>query len=652
MALTQYTNLDFEEIKVSLREYLRANSDFTDYDFEGSNLSVLVDLLAYNTYTTSYNSNMVANEAFIDSATLRENVVALARNIGYVPSSRRSATANVTFTVDLGTGSTQSSVTLKAGLFGLGDFGNTNYTFCTSEDYISPVSDGFASFTIPIKQGTYLTKEFVVDTSQPNQKFIIPNPYVDTETIKVDVKDTVSSGTKKTYSKIDNIVGITTVSETYLIQEGQDEKYELLFGDGVLGKKLTNGNSVSVSYIVCDGKGGNGVSNFTFAGKLVDNDDGVITSGISDVITNEPARNGAEIEDLDTVRNLAPRVYSAQHRAVTSSDYESIIPTIFPNAESVTAYGGEDISPPQYGKVFLSIKPKNGRFISDFDKRQLVSKLKRYSVAGIRQEFVDLKYLYVELDSTVYYNANSILDVNNLKTTIRNSLQTYAKSADLNKFGGRFKYSKILKIIDESNNAVTSNITKVIIRRNLDADTANFAQYELCYGNRFHNRREGYNIKSTGFTVNGISGTCYFADQYVDEKTGTLFIFRLTSEGKVETVVSNAGTVKYDIGEILIDTIRILSTVKADNVVEIQAIPESNDIIGLKDLYVQLSIADSDIGCVEDIISSGADTSGARFISTSSFMDDAYIRQTDSAPTSDRYTSTSDISSTSTDVSY
>ncbi len=652
MALTQYTNLDFEEIKVSLREYLRANSDFTDYDFEGSNLSVLVDLLAYNTYTTAYNSNMVANEAFIDSATLRENVVALARNIGYVPSSRRAATANVTFTVDLGTGTTKSSVTLKAGLFGLGDFGNTNYTFCTSEDYTSPVSDGFASFTIPIKQGTYLTKEFVVDTSQPNQKFIIPNPYVDTETIKVDVRDTVTSGTKKTYSKIDNIVGITTVSETYLIQEGQDEKYELLFGDGVLGKKLTNGNSVSVSYIVCDGKGGNGVSNFTFAGKLVDNDDGVITSGISDVITNEPARNGAEIEDLDTVRNLAPRVYSAQHRAVTSSDYEAIIPTIFPNAESVTAYGGEDISPPQYGKVFLSIKPKNGRFISDFDKRQLVSKLKRYSVAGIRQEFVDLKYLYVELDSTVYYNANSIVDINNLKTTIRNSLQTYAKSADLNKFGGRFKYSKILKIIDESNNAVTSNITKVIIRRNLDADTANFAQYELCYGNRFHNRREGYNIKSTGFTVNGISGTCYFADQYVDEKTGILFIFRLTTEGNVETVVSNAGTVKYDIGEILIDTIRILSTVKADNVIEIQAIPESNDIIGLKDLYVQLSIADSDIGCVEDIISSGADTSGAKFISTSSFMDDAYIRQTDSAPTSDRYTSTSDISSTSTDVSY
>ena len=652
MALTQYTNLDFEEVKVSLREYLRANSNFTDFDFEGSNLSILIDLLAYNTYTTAYNTNMVANEAFIDSATLRENVVALARNIGYVPSSRRAATANITFTVDLGQGSDISSVTLKAGLFGLGDFGNTNYTFCTSEDYISPVTDDFASFTIPVKQGTYLQKQFVVDTSQPNQRFIIPNPYVDTSTIRVDVRDSVSSGTRKTYAQLDNIVGITTSSETYLIQEVQDEKYELLFGDGVLGKKLENGNSIDVSYLVCDGKGGNGVANFTFAGKLIDNDGAIITSGVSDIITNENARNGAEVENIDTIRNLAPRVYSAQHRAVTSNDYESIIPTIFPNAESVTAYGGEDISPPQYGKVFLSIKPKNGRFISDFDKRQLLDKLKRYSVAGIRQEFVDLKFLYIELDTTVYYNANSVLDVNNLKTNIRNSLEIYSKSADLNKFGGRFKYSKILKIIDESSAAVTSNITKVIIRRNLDADTANFAQYELCFGNRFHNRREGYNIKSTGFNINGVSGTCYFSDTYINEKTGRLFVFRLTTEGKVETVIANAGTVKYDIGEILIDTIRIISTNKPDNVIEIQAIPESNDIIGLKDLYVQLSIPDSDIGCIEDIISSGADTSGSRFISTSSFTDDAYIRKAASAPTSDRYTSTSNISSTSTEISY
>ena len=626
MAFTQYTNLDFEEIKVSLREYLRANSNFTDFDFEGSNLSVLIDTLAYNTYVTAYNTNMVANESFIDSATLRENVVALARNVGYVPSSRRASTANVSFTVDLGSGTTKSSVTLKAGLVALGDFANTNYTFCTPEDITSPVNDGFAEFTIDIKQGTFVTNEFVVDTSQPNQKFIIPNPYVDTSTLKVQVRDTLTSSSRKTYSQIDNIVGISTHSETFLIQEVQDEKYELLFGDGVLGKRLSNGNVINSTYIVTDGVNGNGVANFSFSGKLVDNDGGLITSGISDIITNQRSSNGAEVESIDTIRNLSPRVYSAQHRAVTANDYEAIIPTIFPNVESVTAYGGEDSNPPQFGKVFLSIKPKNGRFISDFDKRQLLDKLKSYSVAGIRQEFIDLKFLFVEIDTNVYYNTNAVANVNNLKTTIRNSLEIYANSSDLNSFGSRFKYSKVLKIIDDSSSAVTSNITKIIIRRNLDVDTANFAQYELCFGNKFHNRNKGYNIKSTGFTVDGIRGVLYFTDTYVDEKTGRLIIFRLSNTGAVEIVNSNAGTVKYDIGEILIDTIRILSTIKADNVVEIEAIPDSNDVIGLKDLYLQLSISDSKINCVEDIISTGADTSGANYISTSSFTNGSKVR--------------------------
>ena len=627
MAFTQYTNLDFEQIKASLREYLRSNSNFTDFDFEGSNLSILIDTLAYNSYATNYNANMVANEAFIDSATLRENVVALARNIGYVPSSRRSSTANISFSVDLGSGTTKSTVTLKAGLVSLGNLANTNYTFCIPEDVTSPVSDGIAFFTIDIKQGTYLTREFVVDGSQTNQRFIIPNPYVDTSTINVSVRDTVSSSTRKIYNQVDNIVGIKTTSEIYLLQEVQDEKYELLFGDGVIGKKLSSGNVVSVSYIVCDGVNGNGVANFAFSGKLVDNDGGLITTGISDIITNQSSRNGAEIESISTIKNLAPRVYASQYRAVTANDYESIIPTIYSNTDTVTAYGGEEADPPQFGKVFISIKPKNGQFISDFDKRQLLQKLKNYSVAGIRPEFIDLKYLYVELNSTVYYNTNMITSVADLNTKVTNSLNSYASSADLSMVGGRFKYSKVQKIIDETDTAITSNITKVIVRRNLEADTANFGQYELCFGNKFHNRREGFNIKSTGFTVDGITGTLYFADSYVNETTGRLFVFRLTSTGEPEVVIKDAGTVKYDIGEILIDTIRILSTVKENNIIEVQAIPDSNDIIGLKDLYVQLSVANSTISTVEDVISTGANTSGTTFVSTSSFLNGKYIRQ-------------------------
>ena len=627
MAFTQYTNLDFEQIKASLREYLRSNSNFTDFDFEGSNLSILIDTLAYNSYITNYNANMVANEAFIDSATLRENVVALARNIGYVPSSRRSSTANITFSVDLGAGATKSTVTLKAGLVALGNFANTNYTFAIPEDVTSPVVDGIAFFTIDIKQGTYLTKEFIVDGSQTNQRFILPNPYVDTSTIRVRVKDTSSSSTQKVYNKVDNIVGITTTSEIYLLQEVQDEKYEILFGDGVIGKKLSSRNVVNVTYVVCDGVNGNGVSNFAFSGKLVDNDGGLITTGISEIITNQASRNGSEIENISTIKNLAPRVYASQYRAVTANDYEAIIPTIYSNADSVTAYGGEDATPPQFGKVFISIKPKNGQFISDFDKRQLLEKLKSYSVAGIRPEIIDLKYLFVELESTVYYNSNMVTRVADLNSKVVGSLNTYATSADLNKFGGRFKYSKVQKIIDETDTAITSNITKVILRRNLEANTDNFAQYELCYGNAFHNRREGFNIKSTGFTVDGIRGTVYFSDAYTNETTGRLFIFRLTSTGEPEVVVKNAGTVDYETGEILIDTIRILSTVKDNNIIEIQAIPDSNDVIGLKDLYVQLSVANSTISTIEDVISTGANTSGTTFVPTSSFLNGKYIRQ-------------------------
>jgi len=627
MAFTQYTNLDFEQIKASLREYLRSNSNFTDFDFEGSNLSILIDTLAYNSYITNYNANMVANEAFIDSATLRENVVALARNIGYVPSSRRSSTANISFSVDLGSGQTKSTVTLKAGLVALGNQANTNYTFCIPEDVTSPVVDGIAFFTVDLKQGTFLTKEFLVDSSQTNQRFILPNPYVDTSTLRVRIKDTSSSTTYRNYSLLDNIVGITTTTESFLIQEIQDEKYELLFGDGVFGKKLSSGNVVTATYIVCDGVNGNGVNNFSFSGKLVDNDGGLITTGISDIITNQPSRNGAEIENISTIKSLAPRVYSAQYRAVTANDYEAIIPTVYSNAETVTAYGGEDADPPQFGKVFISIKPKSGQFISDFDKRQILQKLKSYSVAGIRPELIDLKYLFVEIDSTVYYNSNMVASVSDLKSKVTNSLTTYQNSSDLNKFGGRFKYSKVQRIIDETDTSITSNITKVLIRRDLQADTNNFAQYELCYGNKFHNRRQGFNIKSTGFTVDGIRGTLYFGDVYVNETTGRLFAFRLTSTGEPEVVITDAGTVKYDVGEILIDTIRIISTSKANNVIEVQAVPESNDIIGLKDLYVQLSVANSTVTTVEDVISTGADTSGTNFVSTSSFSNGKYIRQ-------------------------
>ena len=627
MALTQYTNLDFEEIKASIRDYLRANSNFTDFDFEGSNMSILIDTLAYNTYINSYNANMVANEAFLDSATLRENIVALARNIGYVPKSRKSAAAQINFNVDLGTGQSKSTLTLKAGLVAIGDYENTNYVFSISKDITNPVVGGVCNFNIEIKEGTYLTNEFIVNQSQPNQRFIIPNSYVDTSTLVVNVRDTEQSTTSRLWSLVDNVVGIKTTSENYLIQEVQDEKYELIFGDGQIGKKLDNGNTITASYITGNGLGGNGVRNFAFAGTIVDNDGVNVTSGISQIETLLPSRGGAEIQSASSIKNLAPRFYSAQHRAVTASDYEAIIPTIYSNAESVVAYGGESQNPPQFGKVFLSIKPFNGQYITDFDKRQILEKLKGFSVAGIKPEFIDLKFLYVELTSSVYYNTNLVRSSDDVKTEVISNLESYAKSDDLNKFGGRFKYSKALKIIDQTNTAITSNITKIKMRRDLEANTSNPAQYELCYGNKFHNKRTGYNVKSTAFSVDGIEKPVYLADVYETETRGRLILFTIEPGQLPIVVVKNAGTVKYDVGEILIDTIRIVSTSLPDNIIEIEVVPDSNDVLGLKDLYVQLSLDKSTISPVVDVVDSGADTSGTTFVTTSSFSNGKYIRE-------------------------
>ena len=618
MPFTKFTNLDFDQIKTSIKDYLRANSDFTDFDFEGSNFSVLIDTLAYNTYITAFNSNMVANESFLDSATLRENVVSLARNIGYVPRSKTAAKATVSFTIDVST--TASQLILKAGLVCVGAVNNSAYTFSVPGDVSANIVNNQATFTdLEIYQGTYLTKEFIVDTSQ-DQRFILNNPNIDTTTIKVRI------GTKE-YKQVDNIITVDKESEIYLIQEVADEKYELLFGDGLLGKRLNNGQVVDVTYITTNGSTGNGVRNFAFAGTLIDNDGVDITSGISDIRTNIPSKNGAEVESLSSVKNLAPRFYAAQHRAVTALDYEAIIPQIYPNTESVVAYGGESSDPPQFGKVFISIKPNNGQFISDFDRRNLLDKLKQYSVAGIVPEFIDLKFLYVEINSSVYYNTNAISDSDSLKTTVINNLNTYAKSEDLNKFGGRFKYSKVQNVIDESSSAIVSNITKVKIRRNLEANLTNPSQYELCYGNAFHNRKTGYNIKSTGFRLDGVKEEVFMADQYISATRGRLFFFTVEPGREPNVIVKNAGTVKYDVGEILIDTVRFVATSLPEHQIEIEAIPDSNDVLGLQDLYVQLAVDKSTITPTIDAIASGSDNSGTSFVTTSSFSNGKYIRE-------------------------
>ena len=475
MALTQFTNLNFEDIKTSIKDYIRQNSNFSGHDFEGSNLSVIINLLAYNSYITAYNTNMVVNESFIDSATLRENVVSLARNIGYVPRSRRAAKAKVLYNIS-GFSSTTSTITFQPGVFANSPVSDTNFIFSLPEKIIVPAAAGESVGTVDIFQGQYLEKSWTVDESQANQRYVIPNNGVDTSTLRVKIKESDASSTATEYTLIDNITGITSTSNIYLIQETTDEKYELLFGDGIFGNKLSTGNIIESSYIVTNGKDGNGASFFEFTGTIVDDQSTVITDFSPNLQVLTKASDGDSIETVESIKNYAPRKYSAQNRAVTANDYEAILPSIYPNIESVSAYGGEELNPPQFGRVFIAAKPRNGLFLANSTKRDLLRSLKNYSVAGIVPEFVNLKYLFVELDSFVYYNTNFVGDSENLKTDIVNAVTQYSKSQELNKFGGRFKYSKALSVIDGVNTAITSNITTVKIRRNLNANINVFSR--------------------------------------------------------------------------------------------------------------------------------------------------------------------------------
>ena len=630
MAFGQYVNLDFDQIKTSIKDYLKSNTNFTDYDFEGSNLSIIIDALAYNTYITSYNTNMAANECFLDSSTLRENVVALARNIGYVPRSRRSSRAKISFFIS---GLTETvTATIRAGIICNGAGSNTNYIFSIPEDITVPVSNGVAIFNnIEIYEGTFLSQNFTVNTAHTNQRYILANPSIDTSTIRVKVKPSESSSSTVTYKQIDNIVGVTSTSSSYLLQEIEDERYELVFGDNVIGKKLSNDNYITASYIITGGKSGNGAANFSFIGNIVNQDGATIdASNFSLVTTNENSRDGDDIESISSIKYYAPRIYSSQYRAVTSSDYESVLGYIYPNVESVTAFGGEEMNPPRFGKVFISVKPRNGDFLSDETKRELISKLKSYAVAGIVPEFIDLKYLYVELQTNPYYNPNLNDDPENLKTGVSNALTQYSRSIDVNKFGGRFKYSKAVSLIDSVDSSITSNITLVTIRRNLKAVLGQFAQYEVCYGNRFHTQESSYNVVSTGFTIEGVTGTVYLADEVINREKGRIFFFTYVEGGTPSIVKKNAGTVDYMTGEVLIDTVNILSTVIANGVIEIQAIPHSNDIVGLRDLYVKFDMSNTTINMVPDLIASGENTSGSRFVHTHSYYMPTFTRKSNS----------------------
>ena len=640
MPLVNFSNLDFEQVKTSLKEYLRSNSNFTDYDFEGSNLSTIVDVLAYNTYITSYNANMVANEVFIDSATLRENIVSLARNIGYVPRSRKSASARVSFFVDTTLITpTPSTITLKKGVVAstAGSFANQSFIFSILDDITVPVFDGIASFdNIEIHEGVLLESNFVYSSTNLNQKFILPNAGIDTDLISVRVKNNQFATAAAKYSLQDSLFEINSDSKVYYLQEVEDERYELIFGDGVFGKALEEGNYITANYIVNNGDAANGISQFNFSGKLSYTRNSIeynVFSGVSLLTTDIISAGGENIETVESIKKFAPKIYATQNRALTANDYETLIPSkIYPETESISVFGGEELVPPQYGKVFISIKPRFGDYLPNLIKENIKLKLKKYSVAGIVPEILDLKYLYIESNTKVYYNTNLTPSSEFVSTIVQNNVTKYSESTELNKYGARFKYSKFLKVIDDSHESITSNITTIQMRRDLRVTISALVEYAIGFGNAFYIKRMGgYNIKTSAFRVEGINSDVYISDlPNTDRETGELFLFTVPSINSTNPTIvrRNVGTIDYKRGILTLNPINVLSGKIKDGqtIIEISGCPISNDVVGLQDLYLQLDISDSTFETVVDEISSGLDPSASNYVVSSSYANGVLVR--------------------------
>jgi len=616
MAFNQVNALEFNEIKAQIKGYLRSQEQFSDYDFEGSSLTVLLDVLAYNTYYTAVNANLAVNEGFLETAVLRENVVKLARMIGYTPKSARSAQCTVNVSVQTVV-PYPKTVTINNGLvLNFTGLDNNNYVFSIPTDITQSVdsTSGIATFTgITLYEGVFLTDTFVKNINQ-RQRFILTNTNADTTSMQVEV----TSGTiTEKYLQATDITKIDSTSKVFFLEESEYEIPEILFGDGKVGKDLVDGDVVSVRYSTSGGTGANGLKVFENIGTFRDNANNTITSGITITATTFPD-GGSGAETTESIKFAAPKFYSAFGRAVSTRDYEAIIPQIYPNVGSISCYGGEEAEPPEYGKVFLAIKPKNADKLSLSEKNVILKKLREYSVAAIQPSIIDPSILYIDIDSFVYYNPNITRKVaSEVKTSVLSALTVLNASGEFNKFGGKFKYSKLQSIVDNAEAAITSNITRLKMRKNVTVEIGARVNYKICYGNRI---KQGTSAKSTvstsGFKILGDDFNTYFIN---DDGAGLLRLYYIKGTGEYEYVDGLWGTVDYSMGEIVVNDLIISATSVADNQFQISATPESNDLISLRETYLTIGIDNTTVSVVEDTISSGSNLSGTGVIPESSY---------------------------------
>ena len=591
MPYTQVANLDFENIKIQLKEYLRSQNDFTDYDFEGSALATLIDTLAYNTYYTAFNTNMVVNELFIDSATLRDNVVAIAKQLGYRPKSATSPTAYISFTVTYTNATTDKELNLRKGTGFISNFDNAIYNYVVTSDVKASVINGVATFSnVPIREGTVLNSEFVVNTVSKSQRFILDNENIDTNTITVNVYP--GGGTfNEPYLLADNILGVDGNSKVFFLDEIEDERYEILMGDGVLGKKLDNNTRIDVSYLTTSGPASNGVKAFVFSG-VIENENGVSPSSFTtSILSTTPASGGEGIESTAKIKYTAPKAYGTQDRAVTANDYEAIVRKVYPATSDIIIFGGEDQDPPQYGKVFISLKPTDASYLTSLTKSQIISDLKKYVIASVEPQIVDPSILFVEMNSKIYYNGG-VTDQTpaNIRDKAIAAIQSYLLTSDTEKFNGKFRYSKFVGVIDDADVSINSNLTSLTMRKDFYPQLNSTFYYEVCFQNAFDEDCDDPVLSSTGFRVTEYPNF----DVYVEDRDKKIVLYRLDNvTGEKVVLDSDIGDIDYVKGELKMYALTIIKGSFFDNRISLRVRPLSNDIKAMREVYLDVDVPNS-----------------------------------------------------------
>ena len=613
----EISELDFDGIKANLKTFLSQQDEFTDYDFEGSGMSVLLDVLAYNTHYLGYNANMLANEMFLDSADLRSSVVSKAKQVGYTPTSSTAATAVIDVVVNDAVG---ASLTMSRGTKFTTTVDSQSYSFLNNADVSITPDNGVYKFSnLEVREGTYLNFKYTASSSNLDQRFIIPNDNVDITTLTVKVQESSSDSTTNTYTLANGITGLNNTSQVYFLQEVENSRYEVYFGDGVLGKAIADGNIIILDYITCNQDLPNGASSFTLSGDI-----GGFSSTTITTISN--SNGGTEPESISSIKYNAPRDYSTQDRAVTAEDYKVLVKSLYANAQAVQVYGGEDAEVPSYGKVFISIKAKSGSNLTVATKESIVTSLKSYAVASVRPEIIDPETTFIRLTTDFKYDSDKTTkDVSTLRTNIRNQISLYNQN-NLQNFTGIFRYSKLLETINDADSSILSNITTVKMFKTITPTLNSALKYTISFNNAFYNPHSGHNasgggvIDSTGFKISNDSSTNeHFLD---DDGAGNLRVYYLSGTTRVYTS-STFGTVNYTTGQVVLTSANITSISNVDGatstIIRVFAIPNSNDVVPVRNQILEIDTANSTVGGEVDAVESGSSAAGTTYTTSSSY---------------------------------